>query len=148
MLNDLINENTVRTNVNAKDWEDAIRIGGNLLKKSGIIGQEYIDAMIQSVKDIGPYIVLAPGIAMPHANPRFGVKGLGMSLITLNTPVYFGNKDNDPVSIVICLSATKNNDHLKELSELVKVLGNDSNVQQIKSATTIKAILDIFSNVN
>ena len=147
MIADLITKNTVRINVNAKNWENAIRAGGELLKNVDAIDQEYIDAMVRAVKDIGPYIVLAPGIAMPHANPKFGAKKLGMSLITLSKPVCFGNKENDPVSIVVCLSATKDNDHLQELSELIKVLGDTAKVEQIKHAANIQVILDAFANV-
>lgn len=146
MISNLINEQTVKINVNASTWEDAIKMGGNLLKSTNAIAQEYIDAMIQSVKDIGPYIVLAPGIAMPHANPKYGVKKLGMSLITLNSPVCFGHKENDPVSIVICLAALKEDDHLQELAELVEILSNADKVKQIKNATTISTILNIFTN--
>ena len=147
MIADLITKNTVRINVNAKNWENAIRAGGELLKNIDAIDQEYIDAMVRAVKDIGPYIVLAPGIAMPHANPKFGAKKLGMSLITLSKPVCFGNKENDPVFIVVCLSATKDNDHLQELSELIKVLGDTDKVEQIKHAANIQVILDAFANV-
>lgn len=51
-----------------------MRIGGELLEKSGAIEPRYIDAMINTVKEIGPYIVIAPGIAMPHARPEAGAK--------------------------------------------------------------------------
>lgn len=145
MIADLINKYTVRINVNVQNWEEAIREGGRLLEDIGAIEQEYIEAMIQAVKDIGPYIVLAPGIAMPHANPIAGVKKLGMSLITLKSPIAFGNKENDPVSIVVCLAATRDEEHLQELSELVQVLGNKEKVKKIKDAATIQTVLDIFS---
>lgn len=40
---------------------------------NGCIKESYIDAMVNTVKNMGPYIVIAPGIAMPHAAPEDGV---------------------------------------------------------------------------
>lgn len=125
LLKDLLTEKTIKLNVEVKDWEEAVRIGGELLEKDGAIEHRYIDAMINSVKEIGPYIVIAPGIAMPHARPEAGAKKIGMSLITLKNPVNFGNKENDPVKIVVCLCAVDHSAHLKALSELVELLGDD-----------------------
>ena len=44
--------------------------------------QSYVDGIIASVKELGPYIVIADGIAMPHTRPEQGAIGIGCSLIT------------------------------------------------------------------
>ncbi|MBP2072433.1 BglG family transcription antiterminator [Thermoanaerobacterium butyriciformans] len=146
LLKDLLTEKTIRLNVEVKDWEEAVRIGGELLEKEGAIEHRYIDAMIDSVKEIGPYIVIAPGIAMPHARPESGAKKIGMSLITLKNPVNFGNKENDPVKIVVCLCAVDHSSHLKALSELVELLGDDEKVQKIKFADDIYDVVNLIIN--
>lgn len=74
MLKDLLTKDTIRVNIDAKDWEDAIRKGGDLLEKNDSIEHRYVDGMVETMKEIGPYIVIAPGIAMPHARPESGVK--------------------------------------------------------------------------
>ncbi len=136
LLKDLLTEKTIRLNVEVKDWEEAVRIGGELLEKDGAIEHRYIDAMIDSVKDIGPYIVIAPGIAMPHARPESGAKKIGMSLITLKNPVNFGNKENDPVKIVVCLCAVDHSSHLKALSELVELLGDERFISTLLNSSS------------
>jgi len=103
--------------------------------------------MINTVKEIGPYIVIAPGIAMPHARPEAGAKKIGMSLITLKTPVNFGNKENDPVKIVVCLSAIDHSTHLKALSELAGLLGDEESVNKIKLADEPKTICNLLNNL-
>jgi mannitol/fructose-specific phosphotransferase system IIA component (Ntr-type) len=103
-----------------------------------------VDAMVNSVKNIGPYIVIAPGIAMPHARPESGSNKVGMSLITLKNPVNFGNKENDPVKIVVCLCAIDHVTHLKALSELVEMLGDDENVKIISSSTDVNEVLGMI----
>ncbi|SNX53490.1 BglG family transcription antiterminator [Thermoanaerobacterium sp. RBIITD] len=144
LLKDLLTEKTIKLNIEAKDWEDAVRIGGELLEKDDAIEHRYIDAMINSVKEIGPYIVIAPGIAMPHARPEAGVKKIGMSLITLKNPVNFGNKENDPVKIVVCLCAIDHSSHLKALSELVELIGDDKMIEKIIKAKKIEEVLTVL----
>ena len=136
VLKDLLTKETIKLNVEAKDWEEAVRIGGELLEKSGAIEPRYIDAMINTVKEIGPYIVIAPGIAMPHARPEAGAKKIGMSLITLKNPVNFGNKENDPVKIVVCLCAIDHSSHLKALSELVELLGDERFISTLLNSSS------------
>ena len=148
VLKDLLNEKTIKLNVEAKTWEDAVTAGGELLENDGSIKHEYIDAMINSVKEIGPYIVIAPGIAMPHARPESGVKKIGMSLITLSTPVNFGNKENDPVDIVVCLCAVDHSTHIKALSELVVLLEDNEKVKKIRMAKDVSDVQKLISDYN
>ena len=55
-----------------------------MLVEQGCAKQSYVDGIIASVKELGPYIVIADGIAMPHTRPEQGAIGIGCSLITLN----------------------------------------------------------------
>lgn len=145
MLEKLLKKDTIRLNVKVDGWKEAIKIGGGLLEKTGAVENSYITAMIDAVEKIGPYIVVAPGIAMPHAKPEKGAKEIGISLITLKEPVEFGHEKNDPVEIVACLSAADQSSHLDILSELVDFLGNENNVHIIKTTDKIDQILDIIN---
>ena len=144
LLKDILTEEVIKLNVEVKDWEDAVRKGGYLLEKTGAVEHRYVDAMVNSVKNIGPYIVIAPGIAMPHARPESGSNKVGMSLITLKNPVNFGNKENDPVKIVVCLCAIDHVTHLKALAELVEMLGDDENVKVISNSTDVNEVLGMI----
>jgi mannitol/fructose-specific phosphotransferase system IIA component (Ntr-type) len=144
MLKDLLTAETMRLNVEVKDWEEAVKIGGGLLEKAGAIKHRYIDAMIDVIKKIGPYVVIAPGIAMPHARPEDGAKKVGISLITLKNPVNFGNKENDPVKIVLCISAVDHSAHLKLLSELAEFLQDREKITKIIAANDIKEVLAVL----
>ena len=147
MLKDLLTEKTTKLNVKANNWEDAIRIGGELLVENGFVEQRYVDAMIKNVKELGPYIVIAPGIAMPHARPEDGVKKVCMSLITLSNPVEFGNEENDPTKIVICVGAKDHHTHLKAISELTQLLECSENVSRIKHFKDVKDLLDLVAKI-
>jgi mannitol operon transcriptional antiterminator len=74
VLKDLLTEKTIKLNARAGNWEEAIRIGGELLVKNDFVEERYVEAMVSNVREMGPYIVIAPGVAMPHARPEDGVK--------------------------------------------------------------------------
>ena len=65
--------------------------------------------MIETVEKMGPYIVIAPGLALAHSRPSEAVLKTGLSWVRLSTPVKFGNKANDPVSLVIGLAGHDEN---------------------------------------
>ncbi|QXN86056.1 PTS sugar transporter subunit IIA [Tetragenococcus halophilus] len=125
MLKELLTENTIDTQVNVNGWKEAIIYGGKILEEEGTIDRTYTNSMVESVEKFGPYIVIAPHIALAHASSKDGVHKIGMSLITLDKGINFGNKENDPVYTVICLAAIDHNSHLKALSELVEALKED-----------------------
>ncbi|NLN41777.1 MAG: BglG family transcription antiterminator [Clostridiales bacterium] len=148
VLKDLLTEKTIKLKVRASNWEEAIRIGGELLVENDFVEQRYVDAMIKNVKEMGPYIVIAPGVAIPHARPEDGVKQACMSLITLEKPVNFGNKNNDPTYIVICLGAQNNHSHLKAISELMQILDNNELVLKIIGSSNKKDLLETLYDFN
>ncbi|MDH5045326.1 BglG family transcription antiterminator [Enterococcus faecalis] len=135
MLKELLTKQTIQTNVSAPNWEAAIRYGGSLLEKTGAINERYTNQMVTAVKTYGPYIVIAPGIALAHASAKDGVNRIGISLITLDEGIPFGNAENDPVKIVICLAATDHHTHLKALSELISLLDTKEFVALLLSST-------------
>ena len=144
VLRDLLTEKTIKVNVDAKDWEDAIRIGGEMLVENGFVEKRYVDAMIKSVKELGPYIVIASGVAMPHARPEDGVKKTCMSLITLKEPVVFDN--DEPVRVFIGLSAVDHHTHLKTLSELMKLLSDNTSLNRLFKAATIEEVINVVKS--
>ncbi|WP_245754851.1 BglG family transcription antiterminator [Pelosinus propionicus] len=125
LLRELLTADMIEVNVKTKSWEEVIYKGGKLLEDSGLIEHRYVDAMVSTVKKMGAYIVIAKGIAMPHARPEDGVKKVGMALITLKAPVNFGSKENDPVSVAVFLCAVDNTTHLKALAELMQLLDDE-----------------------
>jgi len=127
------------------DWKDAIRKSGELLVRAGAAEPKYIDAMIKFCEEHQAYIVIAPGIAIPHARPEDGMKKVGFSLITLEKPVKFGNPVNDPVDLVIALGAPDNKSHIKALAQLAEMLANEKILKGLRNAKTKKEVLKIVN---
>ncbi len=126
MIEALFTELTVELKVEAEDWEDAVRYGGRLLQRAGYAEARYTEAMVDTIKRLGGYIVIAPGLAMPHVRPECGARALGMSLVHLAHPVWFGSEENDPVDIIISLCARDNSSHLDALGELMRLVEDEA----------------------
>lgn len=148
MLIDVINKDLIELNVEATDWKDAIRKGGQLLVEQGVAKESYVDAMIQSAITIGPYIVLEKGIALPHAAPQDNTFKIGVSIITLKTPVEFGHEENDPVSLVICLASTDASSHMQVLADIGKIFDEEDLSNKIVNAQTKEEVLDIITSIS
>ena len=144
-LADLLTEDTIMVKASISDWKDAIRKSGELLVRAGAAEPKYIDAMIKFCEEHQAYIVIAPGIAIPHARPEDGMKKVGFSLITLEKPVKFGNPVNDPVDLVIALGAPDNKSHIKALAQLAEMLANEKILKGLRNAKTKKEVLKIVN---
>ena len=139
MLSELIDEKRISF-YDAKNWEDAVREAGRLLVDTKCAKNGYVDKMIDTVKELGSYIVITKGIALPHARPEDGALKVAMSLVILNNPINFGNKNNDPVKAVFGLCAVDNHTHLRALSDLGKFAVNEDNFSTLISLKSKKEI--------
>src|SRR3989337_3809007 len=107
-----IAESAIMIGAVAADWREAVRLAGAALTASGAALPGYADQMIRMIEEHGPYVVIAPGLALAHARPGAEVLADGLSIVTLRTPVAFGHPHNDPVSVVLGLAITSIEGHL------------------------------------
>ncbi|WP_374020126.1 PTS sugar transporter subunit IIA [Paenibacillus thiaminolyticus] len=136
----------IELDAKAKDAEEAIRAAGQLLVDSGAAEDSYIEAMVESYREKGPYFVLAPHIALPHAKPESGVKQASVSFVRLKQPVEFGHTRNDPVEFVFALGSSSSAEHITLLRKLTTLLNEPANVEAMREAATPKDIEAILIN--
>lgn len=130
----------------AQDWKDAIRLAGKGLEDSGFTTSAYTQEMIDTVEKMGPYIVIAPGLALAHSRPSAAVLHTGLSWVRLSIPVPFGNKANDPVSLVIGLAGKNEEEHLQVMSAIAKSLSNPTTKDELNNAQSPEAIRTILNS--
>lgn len=135
MLSEVTNESLIRLNIEAVNWKDAIRKSANPLVKNGYATENYVNGMIKTTEESGPYIVISKGVALPHARPELGAKKIGITVTTLKTPINFGNKNNDPVQFIFALCAVDNKSHLKAMSELVNFISDQNFLKSLVKET-------------
>lgn len=143
-MSEIVKLNNIKVNVDVNDWEDSIRKAGELLVKSGSITDKYIEDMIDSVKKLGPYIVLMPGFALGHSEPCADVIKTDISLITLSKPVYFGSP-NDPVSIVMCLACVDKESHMNNIQLLATKLMDENAVKDMMACESSQKLYDYIN---
>src|SRR4051812_46242537 len=95
----------VQLGASADDWRAAVALAGAALARTGAADPSYADEMVRMIDEHGPYVVIAPGLALAHARPGPEVLRDGLSVVTLETPVAFGHPYNDPVRVVLGLAA-------------------------------------------
>ncbi|HEM7177765.1 TPA: PTS sugar transporter subunit IIA [Providencia stuartii] len=145
MLTTLLTPNVIQVVESATDWRDAIQIACEPLLKNHRIQQSYVDAIIHSHEKIGPYYVLGPGIAMPHARPEDGVNQLSLGLTVIKRGVEFGADGNDPVKLLIVLAATDSNSHIGAIAKLAELFDNQEDIDNIMQSENVDNILNIIA---
>ncbi|PYI51499.1 PTS sugar transporter subunit IIA [Paenibacillus flagellatus] len=125
--------------------EDAIRAAGELLAASGAADAAYTEAMVEAYREKGPYFVLAPGIALPHAKAERGVREASVSFVRLSRPIRFGHKTNDPVDLVFALGSASNAEHIAMLRRLTVALNDPANIAALRRAETAEDVVALFA---
>jgi len=144
LLQRALGDGSILLNQSATEWRQAVRLAGAGLVASGRTTAEYTEAMIATIEDLGPYVVIAPGLAMPHARPNDSVLETGMSLVTLAEPVSFGHAKNDPVRVVFGLAALDHDKHLELLSEFAAKFSQPDFVNTLLTSSTEGEIRSLF----
>jgi mannitol/fructose-specific phosphotransferase system IIA component (Ntr-type) len=139
-----ISEENVALRVRVDGWEEAIRAAGRMLLYCGAVEERYIEAMVETAKELGPYIVIAPGIAIPHARPEDGAMDVCFVALLLDPPVDFGNPDNDPVRLVIGFSSPDATVHVKMLTTMARAIGQEDFLERVTKAQTPEDLVSIL----
>ena len=135
-----IENNSIRLGLTAKDWQEAVKLSVDPLIESGAVLPEYYDAIIASTKEHGPYYILTPGMAMPHARPEAGVQRDAFSLITLTEPVTF--TDGKEVSVLLTLAATSSAIHASvAIPQIIALFELDNAIDRLLACKTPEDVL-------
>lgn len=144
--NNLLKVTNVQLDVECNDWKDAIRSVSNLLVRAGSAHESYAEDLIQTVEELGPYIVLLPGFALAHTEPgKKSVYKDDVSLITLKKGINF-NSPNDPVRVMIAISSLNTDSHVNMLQTIATKMMDDDVVDKILECKNEDEIVNLFKN--
>ena len=148
-LTDLLKEELIQQVDSVSNWQEAVGLAAQPLLAHGYIEESYIQAMIASINETGPYIVLAPKVAVPHASPDAGVHQLGISLLQVKEPVDFSEDDDDDkkVQLIFVLAAVDSTAHLRALQELALILDDEEAIDSLIAASDPREILAIIDKI-
>ena len=131
-LRDSLAENkSIRLQAEAETWQDAVKIGVDLLVAADVVEPRYYQAILDGVEQFGPYFVIAPGLAMPHGRPEFN------------------HDDNDPVDILITMAAVDANTHQEVgIMQIVNLFEDEENFDRLRACRTEQEVLDLIDRTN
>ena|GEM_PF-557904 len=143
-LRKYILEDNIQLNLVADNWQEAIRLSAMPLLKNKAITEEYIDAMIENINNLGAYIVVDDGIAIPHARPDNYVKRFGITINTFSNPITIGNHNN--IRIFITIASTNNEDHIELITQIMKLIEDEGFINMLnRNDVNKKEILKIIN---
>ena len=128
----------------ARDWREAVDAAGRALTASGATDAGYAVDMIRMIEEHGPYVVVAPGLALAHARPGPAVRRDGLAIVTLAEPVPFGHPYNDPVRVVLALAGASSARHLQLVAEIANIFNDSDAVERLAAATTADEVRGIL----
>ena len=140
LLADAFGEGSILIKDSVDNRSVAIKLAGELLVQSGKAKPSYVSSMLEAVERFGPYIVIAPGIALAHGKPSEDVIETGLSLLVLKQAIEFQHSQNDPVQLVFGLAATDHESHLETMAQLSEVLSDQERVNVLLTSSDSEQI--------
>lgn len=131
---------------NIKEWEEAIRISCENLLEKEMITEVYVQEIIDCVHKYGPYIVIVPGVAMPHSSGESeGVLGTGIAFTKMSNPVSFDDNDDEKSAKLFFTLAAKNpEEHTENIGKLAELLMQDGLIEALNDVTSKEEYAEVM----
>lgn len=137
----------VRRGAHANHWREAVEIAGGMLVEAGCVRPGYTKKLIDVIDKFGPYIVIAPGLALVHAQPSADSLKRGLVAVTFPDGVNFGHAHYDPVGLVVAISTMNPSQHLDVVAGIANGLdGDDTLVLSAVRAKSDQDLVDLIQN--
>ena len=141
----LLKAENVQILESAMDWKDAIRKSTLPLEKDNFVTVDYKEGIITNVETLGPYICIAPHVAMPHARPEQGALKTQIAVTLFREEITFTREDAT-AKLFITLSAADSDSHLQVLVKISELLQDEDKAAQILKAADEKELYGYFKD--
>ncbi|MDO4642855.1 MAG: PTS sugar transporter subunit IIA [Cardiobacteriaceae bacterium] len=150
LLSKMLNAGHVNFKESFPDWQSAIHGACEPLVADGTVEVSYADEIIACIEKYGPYIVIAPDIAMPHSQENaVGVHKTAISFMKVNQMVAFDPDDREKDARLFFTLASQNHDaHLENMSALAMMLDNEALIADLIAAHNTDDLRAIAAKYN
>lgn len=131
-------------------WQDAIKASCQPLEADGTVDGEYAQQIIDCINKYGPYIVIAPMIAMPHSQENAkGVFKTAISFMRTKEIVAFDPEDREKdARLFFTLASQDHNQHLKNMSALACMLDDEALIEDLLAAESEEDLRSLCAKYN
>lgn len=145
MLKEIVSKGHYTFESACDSWQDSIRKSYAPLLKDGTVEDVYVENVIECVQKYGPYIVIVPGIAMPHSSEGAqGCNGTAISFMKVEKEVDFDPEDEDKkATLFFSLAAVDHEQHIANIQALMDTLMNEEIVEALKKCTNAEQLAQI-----
>lgn len=150
MLRKIIEDNLFSFEKEATDWKDAIRKACIPLIRENCITERYSEEIIECINKYGPYIVIAPLVAIPHSTiSQEGVNKCSISLTKFEKVVSFDENDREKDALIFfTLAANNPDDHLKNMQIFVEILENEDLMESLLKINSKEELIALSNKFN
>ncbi|MFI3622620.1 BglG family transcription antiterminator [Vagococcus fluvialis] len=137
-FNSLLTLDKIKTTKRKFTFEEAIWAVAEPLLKENYIETSYVEKIINNYDENYPYFVIAPGVAMPHADFKSGVNKLGFSLLKVETLVHFSNELY--VNLILMVTPIDNQSHRSAIHSFYELVSNKIHREKLLAITEKKEL--------
>lgn len=141
----------VLKDIEANDYQSALKIIGQELYKSGFVHDGYVESVIEREGNYPTGLPSSmPSIAIPHTDHKF-VKTTSLGIATLKSPVKFHNMENPKekidVSIIIMLAIAEPKGQIEMLQKVVSLISDEALRKEIIAADSETKLTEIMNKL-
>lgn len=144
-IRSLISNDNIQLNIEAKDWEEGVRLSAKPLINEESIEEGYIEAIIDNIRKLGSYIVVDDMIAMPHAKPGNCVNNFGISITTFKEPIKIGNYSD--IKIFITIASVDNDSHIDFITHVMKLIDKEEFINLLINSSSSSEVLEYINYI-
>ena len=138
---------SVQLDCEAQDWQSAIKVTFLPLIQAKKITEDYIAAVIASTIKHGPYYIIGPNLAMPHADLSEAVNATAFSLAVFKAPVVFN--EGNSARVLVGFASPNKNEHLAfAIPQIIAVFENPAITEKMMVANSVAEIMAIIDSVD
>jgi mannitol/fructose-specific phosphotransferase system IIA component len=139
---DILTIDRICVDASANEKQEAIRMAGELLIKTGCVSPEYVEGMLAREATMSTY--LGSGVAIPHGmfESRAQISKTGISILQLPRGVDW--EEGEKAHLVIGIAAFSD-EHVSLLARLAEIIEDEEIVQKLISTNNPQDILEQFT---
>lgn len=122
-------------------WENLIQLAGRPLLDDGLIAQEYIDEIVTTCREKGPYMNIGPNIVLAHARPLPSTRKAAMALLLSRQPAALLEDPAHAARLWIFLATPDDQSHIELIQKLAALLMDADRVQRVLAANSQEELL-------
>ena len=143
MLANSFGPNSIALTTEQLEFEAAVSEAVDLLVQDGKATETYVTEVLQTLSELGPYFVVAPGIAIAHARPSPAVREVGFALLHSSRGVKSGSQ-NDPVHLLFAFCSPDADSHIDLLGQFAESISVPGKVELLKNASAESVIRSLL----